>query len=140
MPQIVTVFLCTSVLASSPCNWPEESAVTFKRNKNFLGPCPVFTIIICQNHINLKYDKPVKWIHSGLQEASLINSDIYSYGFDAPIPPPVEHGAGTSHFPDAVGEVVCFQCCKDAKMREINWPRVQAPANMDWLLCLFLSS
>jgi hypothetical protein len=96
MPQIVIVFLCTSKLVSSSFNWPEDSAVIFKRNNNILSPCPVFDIIICQNHINLMYDKPIKWIHLGLQESSLINSDIYSNGFGAAFLPPVKHRAGMS--------------------------------------------
>lgn len=103
MPQIVIVLLCTSVLASSPFNWPEGSAVTFQRNNNILSPCPVFNIIICQNHINLMYDKPIKWINLGLHESSLINSDIYSYGFDATVPPPVKYRAGMSDFSVTVG-------------------------------------
>lgn len=48
------------------------------------------------------YDRPIKWIHLGLQESSLINSDIYSYGQDATIPPPVKPRAGMSDFPDTV--------------------------------------
>lgn len=85
MPQIVTVLLCSSMLASSPFNWPGGSVVIFRRNNDIFGPCPVFNIIICQNHINLMYDRPIKWIHLGLQEPSLINSDIYSCGCDAAI-------------------------------------------------------
>ena len=85
MPQIVTVLLCNSVLAPSPFNWPGGSVVIFRRSNDIFGPCPVFNIIICQNHINLMYDRPIKWIHLGLQESSLINSDIYSCGFDAAV-------------------------------------------------------
>lgn len=133
MPQIVIVLLCTSVLASSPFNGPEASAVTFKRSNNILGPCPVFSIIICQNHISLIYDKPIKWIHLGIQESSLINSDIYSYSFDATIPPPVKHRAGMSDFPEAVGGgVICYLVLQ--RGAEEIWPRVQAPMNLDWLL------
>lgn len=54
------------------------------------------------------YDKPVKWIHLGLQESSLINSDIYSHGFNAAISPPEKHRAGTAGFSDAIKGVVCF--------------------------------
>lgn len=68
----------------------QKAIVIFRRNNDIFGPCPVFNIIICQNHINLMYDKPIKWIHLGLQESSLINSDIYSCGFNDTIPPPVK--------------------------------------------------
>lgn len=108
MPPMVIVSLCTSGLTPSPFNWPEGFPVILKRNNNIFGSCPVFHIIICQNHINLMYDRPIKWIHLGLQESSLINSDIYSYGFDATIPPPVKQRAWMSDFLDTGREVVCF--------------------------------
>lgn len=54
------------------------------------------------------YDKPVKWIHFGLQESSLINSDIYSHGFNAAVPPPVKHGAEMAGSSDAIRGVICF--------------------------------
>lgn len=54
------------------------------------------------------YDKPVKWIHFGLQESSLINSDIYSRGFNAAVSPPVKHGAGMASSSDAIRRVICF--------------------------------
>lgn len=106
MPQIVRVLLRTSVLVPSPLIG-QKAVVIFRRN-NISGPCPVFNIIICQNHINLMYDRPIKWIHLGLQESSLINSDIYSYCFEDTIPPPVKRGAGMSDFPDTIRGVVCF--------------------------------
>lgn len=99
--KLLEFCLCASGVAASPFNWPEGFAVTFEKNNNLLDPCPVSNIIICQNHINLMYDKLVKWIHLGLQESSLINSDNYSYGFKATIPPPVKFGAGMSDFSDA---------------------------------------
>lgn len=63
------------------------------------------------------YDKPVKWIHLGLQESSLINSDIYSHGFNAAIPPPVKHRAGMAGFSDAIRGVIYFAglCCKEGR-------------------------
>ena len=79
------------MLASPPFHGPEGSAVTFARNNNTPDLCPVFNIIICQNHINLMYDKWIKWIHLGLQEASFINAGIYSHDFNATIPPLVKH-------------------------------------------------
>jgi hypothetical protein len=54
------------------------------------------------------YDKPVKWIHLGLQESSLINSGIYSHGFNAATSPPEKHGAGRAGFSDAIRGLVCF--------------------------------
>lgn len=54
------------------------------------------------------YDKPIKWINLGLHESSLINSDIYSYGFDATVPPPVKYRAGMSDFSVTVGGGVTY--------------------------------
>lgn len=54
------------------------------------------------------YDRPIKWIHLGLQESSLINSDIYSYGFDATYNPSSCERAWMSDLPDTVRGVVCF--------------------------------
>lgn len=96
------------MLASSPFNGPEGSAVTFARNNSIPDLCPVFNIIICQNHINLMYDKWIKWIHLGLQESSFINADIYSYDFNVTMPPLVKHRALVSDFSDVVGEIICF--------------------------------
>lgn len=112
MPQIAIALLCISVLASSPFNWPEDSAVTFKRSNNILNRCPVFNIIICQNHINLMYDKAIKWIHLGLQESSLINSDIYSHDFHAVVPPPVKHRAECQISLMLLGDLLVFWCSK----------------------------
>lgn len=67
-----------------------------------------FTIIICQNHINLMYDKWIKWIHLGLQESSFINADIYSFDFNVTMPPLVKHRALVSDFSAVVGEIICF--------------------------------
>lgn len=82
------------------------------------------------------YDRPIKWIHLGLQESSLVNSDIYSYGFEATIPPPVKQRAGMSDLPDTVRGVICFSSV--AKTGGVNRPPVQVSANFDWLLCQFL--
>lgn len=84
------------------------------------------------------YDRLIKWIHLGLQESSLVNSDIYSYGSEATIPPPVKQRARMSDLPDTVREVICFSSV--AKTGGVNRPPVQVSANFDWLLCQFLSS
>lgn len=84
------------------------------------------------------YDKPIKWIHLGLQESSLINSDIYRHGLDASVSPPVQHRAGTAYVPDAVRGVVCFPVLQ--RGAEQSWPPVQAPLSLDWFLCPFNSS
>ena len=117
MPHIVIVSLCTSVLASSTFHWPEGSAITTRRNNSILHPCPVLNIIICQNHINLMYDKPIKWIHLGLQESSLINSDIYSHGFHAASLLLCSIEQGCHIFPTLLGESFVFQCCKEGRNR-----------------------
>lgn len=61
------------------------------------------------------YDKPVKWIHLGLQESSLINSDIYSHGFNAAISPPEKHRAGMAGSSDASRGVLCFAAFQSKK-------------------------
>lgn len=60
------------------------------------------------------YDKPVKWIHLGLQESSLISSDIYSHGFNATslLLCNIEQGCHISL--TLLAELFVFQCCKEA--------------------------
>lgn len=82
------------------------------------------------------YDKPVKWIHFGLQESSLINSDIYSRGFNAAVPPPVKHRAGTAGSSDAIRGVICFAVSQRGVGKK---PWFQALLSPECFLCLFLS-
>lgn len=84
------------------------------------------------------YDKPIKCIHLGLQESSLINSEIYSYGFDATVCPSCETAQACRVSVLLLGDAFVFQCCK---LGGIDLTLiVQAPANLDWLFCPFLSS